>query len=71
MPYQRVLNRFGGLASGYTRGGKEAHRIDLLEEGIEVRDDGVVDLTKYLWWPKNIEKELIDEFDSKISKLKK
>ena len=53
IPYQRVLNRFGGLAIGYTKGGREAHRQDLLDEGIEVREDGTVDLEKYLWWPED------------------
>ena len=52
IPYQRVVNRFGGLAAGYTRGGREAHRFDLEAlEGIKVRDDMTVDLEKYLWHP--------------------
>lgn len=51
VPYQRVVNRFGGLASGYTRGGFMAHKIDLEEEDIEVRDDFTIDLEKYLWQP--------------------
>ena len=34
VPYQRVLNRFGGLAGGYPDGGRDRHRIDLAEEGI-------------------------------------
>jgi methylated-DNA-protein-cysteine methyltransferase related protein len=51
VPYQRVVNRFGSLADGYTRGGREAHRVDLETEGIEVRDDMTIDLNKYLWNP--------------------
>src|SRR5512136_1174600 len=51
VPYQRVLNRFGGLASGYPRGGREAHAADLAIEGIKVKKDGTVDLEKYLWRP--------------------
>ncbi len=51
IPYQRVLNRFGGLAAGYTKGGREAHREELLDEGIEIRGNDTVDLEKYLWWP--------------------
>lgn len=51
VPYQRVVNRFGGLASGYTRGGFMAHKIDLETEGIAVRDDFTIDLEKYLWQP--------------------
>jgi len=71
VPYQRVLNRFGGLASGYTKGGREAHRIDLLEEGIKVKKEGTVDLKKYLWWPKETDMELMEGFKSKIKKLEK
>lgn len=56
VPYQRVVNRFGSLADGYTRGGREAHRVDLEMEGIEVRDDMTIDINKYLWNPP---KELI------------
>jgi methylated-DNA-protein-cysteine methyltransferase-like protein len=48
IPYQRVVNRFGGLASGYTRGGREAHKKDLEDDGIKVRKDYTVDLGKYL-----------------------
>jgi len=51
IPYQRVVNRFGGLAAGYTRGGREAHKADLLAEGIQVRDDYTINLDKYLWHP--------------------
>ncbi|RLC37735.1 cysteine methyltransferase [candidate division Kazan bacterium] len=52
VPYQRVVNRFGGLASGYSRGGREAHRFDLETlEGIKVRDDMTIDLEKYIWHP--------------------
>ena len=48
IPYQRVVSRFGGLASGYTRGGREAHKKDLEAEGIKVREDYTIDLEKYL-----------------------
>jgi methylated-DNA-protein-cysteine methyltransferase-like protein len=51
VPYQRVVNRFGGLADGYTSGGRLAHQKDLESEGVEVRDDMTVDLDKYLWHP--------------------
>jgi len=51
VPYQRVVNRFGSLADGYTRGGREAHRVDLELEGIQVRDDMTINLDQYLWHP--------------------
>ncbi|HCL47838.1 TPA: hypothetical protein DHW58_02515 [Patescibacteria group bacterium] len=51
VPYQRVVNRFGSLADGYTRGGRQAHKFDLESEGIEVQDDMTIDLDRYLWHP--------------------
>lgn len=51
VPCQRVVNRFGGLAAGYGWGGQQAHKVDLLNDGVEVREDFTVDLEKYQWWP--------------------
>ncbi len=51
VPCQRVVNRFGGLASGYGWGGQLAHKADLEVEAVEVREDFTVDLEKYQWWP--------------------
>ena len=70
VPYQRVLNRFGGLAGGYPDGGRDRHRFDLKKEGIKVRKDGTVDIKKYLWWPKKVNLEIINEFESKLEKIK-
>ena len=53
LPAQRVVNRFGGLASGYTWGGRVRHQSDLEAEGVEVRDDDTVDLERYQWWPES------------------
>lgn len=50
IPWQRVLNRHGGLASGYP-GGRAGHAAALADEDIAVNDDGTVDLPKYQWWP--------------------
>ena len=43
----RVVNRFGGLSEAFAFGGKEAHARLLMSEGIEIREDGTVDLSKY------------------------
>jgi methylated-DNA-protein-cysteine methyltransferase-like protein len=51
LPWQRVVNRNGGLAGGYTTGGRNAHRRDLEAEGITVGDDDSVDVAALLWWP--------------------
>ena len=49
LPWQRVVNKQGGLASGYY-GGKEGHKKDLEAEGIEVKEYKV-DVEKLIWWP--------------------
>ena len=51
VPCQRVVNRWGGLAATYGWGGVARHRADLLADGVEVRDDYTVDLSRYLWTP--------------------
>jgi methylated-DNA-protein-cysteine methyltransferase related protein len=51
LPWQRVVNRHGGLASGYG-GGRLRHRLDLIAEGVAVRPDLTVDLARYQWWPR-------------------
>jgi len=50
LPWQRVVNRLGGLASGY-RGGRQGQRLDLRDDGVRVRSDLTVDLSRYQWWP--------------------
>ncbi len=45
----RVVNRFGKVSDAFVFGGKN-RQIELLrEEGVEVSDDGRVDLQKYRW----------------------
>lgn len=53
LPWQRVVNKQGGLASGYP-GGRQAHKQHLEAEGVEVYGgDGMynVDVEKLMWWP--------------------
>ena len=52
LPWQRVVNKQGGLASGYTAGGKAAQKIVLESEGISVSDDYKVEIDKVAWTPK-------------------
>ncbi len=49
LPWQRVVNKAGGLASGYP-GGKEGHKRALEAEGLEVTDYQV-DVDRLLWRP--------------------
>jgi methylated-DNA-protein-cysteine methyltransferase-like protein len=50
LPWQRVVNKQGGLASGYP-GGKEGHKAHLEAEGVEVDEDYKVKVDQLLWWP--------------------
>lgn len=50
LPWQRVVNKTGGLASGYP-GGRKAHAEHLRAEGIEVSADMKVDIERLHWWP--------------------
>lgn len=50
LPWQRVVNKRGGLASGYP-GGRRGHREHLEAEGIKVSEDYRVNIEELLWWP--------------------
>lgn len=50
LPWQRVVNKQGGMASGYP-GGKAGHKQALESEGYEVSEDFQLDVGKYLWQP--------------------
>lgn len=50
LPWQRVVNKQGGLASGYP-GGRGGHRQVLEQEGFTVSADNRVDVEELLWWP--------------------
>jgi methylated-DNA-protein-cysteine methyltransferase related protein len=51
LPWQRVVNKQGGLAAGYP-GGRQAHAQHLMAEGVEISGDHyVIDMQQRLWWP--------------------
>ncbi len=50
LPWQRVVNKQGGLASGYP-GGRDGHKQVLEAEGVKVTDDYYVPVGELLWWP--------------------
>ena len=54
LPWQRVVNKQGGLASAYTRGGFDGHKKELEADGVEVSPDYHVKLETYLWQPKTL-----------------
>jgi methylated-DNA-protein-cysteine methyltransferase-like protein len=50
LPWQRVVNKKGCLASGYP-GGRKGHKAELEAEGIKVSEDYYVDVQEYIWRP--------------------
>ncbi len=51
LPWQRVVNKQGGLAAGWPNGGRAVHRALLEAEGVVVSDDYKVDVGTLLWDP--------------------
>jgi len=50
LPWHRVVNRQGGLASGYY-GGKEGHKATLEAEGFTIKDYEIVNFEVHRWRP--------------------
>lgn len=50
LPWQRVVNKQGGLAAGWPNGGKAAHAAALEVDGVKVSDDFTVDIG-LIWNP--------------------
>jgi methylated-DNA-protein-cysteine methyltransferase-like protein len=51
LPWQRVVNKQGGLAAGWPNGGRNTHKALLEAEGIAVDQDYKIDIDKLLWHP--------------------
>ena len=51
LPWQRVVNKQGGLAAGWPNGGRQAHQAALEADGVTVTSDFRVDISKVLWHP--------------------
>jgi len=51
LPWQRVVNKNGGLAAGWPGGGREAHAEHLRSEGVEVDNEYRVKIQELLWAP--------------------
>lgn len=49
IPCYRVVNREGRVSRAFAFGGENMQIIMLRGDGIEVSDDGIVNLEKYLW----------------------
>ncbi len=59
VPWQRVINRYGGLSTYKIGSGAEQREL-LEKEGVKFKADGTLDLKKYQWRPS----------DATIAKLK-
>jgi methylated-DNA-protein-cysteine methyltransferase-like protein len=57
LPWHRLVNRFGGLASGF-HGGREAQQQLLEAEGVTCTDFIVDNFKELRWQPKQSEKNL-------------
>lgn len=55
LPWQRVVNKQGGLAIGWPQGGRAGHRAVLESEGVKVSEDFKVDVGKLQWNPNQTE----------------
>jgi methylated-DNA-protein-cysteine methyltransferase-like protein len=51
LPWQRVVNKEGGLAAGWPNGGRAAHAEKLRADGVAVSADYKVDVNHLLWQP--------------------
>jgi alkylated DNA nucleotide flippase Atl1 len=57
LPWQRVVNKKGGLAAGYP-GGRRAHAQHLIQEGVSISPDHYVEeMSDRLWSPTEISDE--------------
>jgi len=50
IPWQRVVNKKGGLATGYP-GGRDGHKAALAAEGVDINGSNTVEVSELLWWP--------------------
>lgn len=63
LPWQRVVNKRGGLAAGYY-GGREGHKKDLQAEGVEVFGEigaYYINVNDLIWWPSKSNNSELDK----------
>lgn len=62
LPWQRVVNKSGGLASGYP-GGRRAHMEHLEAEGVIFTlkaEEYLADIDSLIWWPELGSEEIVN-----------
>jgi methylated-DNA-protein-cysteine methyltransferase-like protein len=50
LPWHRIVNKRGGMASGYP-GGKRTHQERLVAEGVVFDEEFVARIEDHIWWP--------------------
>lgn len=51
LPWQRVVNKQGGLARGFVPEGLDGHKRLLEADGIPVNEEYKIEVERYLWAP--------------------
>ena len=51
LPWQRVVNKQGGLARGWPNGGLDGHKAALVADGYEVSEEYTVNVGELIWDP--------------------
>lgn len=51
LPWQRVVNKQGGLARGWPNGGLDGHKAALIADGYEVSEEYTVNVSELTWDP--------------------
>ena len=51
LPWQRVVNKQGGLARGWPNGGLDGHKAAIEADGVQVSEDYRVNVNELLWNP--------------------
>lgn len=51
LPWQRVVNKQGGLARGWPDGGLDGHRAALESDGVHVSSEYKINVGELLWQP--------------------
>ena len=49
IPCYRVVNREGRVSEAFAFGGENMQILMLRSDGVDVSDDGIVDINKYIW----------------------
>ena len=49
IPCYRVVNREGRVSEAFAFGGENMQILMLRSDGVDVSDDGIVDIDKYIW----------------------